>query len=195
MKNLLLKLLLLFSFLSISISANSIEKTEQEFNDTFINIINIVKNTSLSKDERNKKIVDTIEPIFDFELMAKLSLGKTWKTLSKTQQNEFVTAYVNRMKTSYSSKIDGFADEKVVIDNIKQPKTTRLIMFTSLVGNGEAIKIDYKYYKTKAQKPNKKTWLIYDVNIKGISIIKTDRAQFKAFLRRESVDNLIKKMQ
>ena len=53
------------------------------FNNTFENIIKIVKDKSLAKEQRNQKIVNAISPIFDFELMAKLSLGKVWKSLKK----------------------------------------------------------------------------------------------------------------
>jgi phospholipid transport system substrate-binding protein len=127
--------------------------------------------------------------------MAKLSLGKKWKTLTKEHKSKFIEAYVSRMKSSYSSKIDDFSDEKIKINKIKKPKPNRLIMFTSIIGNNDPINIDYKYYKTKKQKPNKKRWLIYDVNIKGISIIKTDRAQFRSILKRSDIDTLIKKMQ
>ncbi len=177
-----------------TISANEKTIVEQEFIVTFDNIINVVKDKSLDKDTRNKNIVSAIDPIFDFELMAKLSLGKQWKQLNDAQQKEFVVLYVNRMKNSYSKKIDGFADEKVTIDNIQQAKKSRIVLYTRLTGNGEPIKITYKYYKTKKQKSNKKQWLVYDVIISGISIIKSDRAQFSSILQRDTITALMDKM-
>jgi phospholipid transport system substrate-binding protein len=180
---------------NVNANTNEIDQVKQEFNKSFNTIIKIVKNKLLSKDARNKNIINTIDPIFDFELMAKLSLGKRWKTLTKKQKHDFVAAYVSRMKTSYSSKIDEFSDEKIKINKVKQTKKNRLVMYTSIIGSGDPINIDYKYYKTKKQKQNKKRWLIYDVNIKGISIIKTDRAQFRSILKRSDIDTLIKKMQ
>ncbi len=177
-----------------TISANEKTIVEQEFIVTFDNIINVVKDKSLDKDTRNKNIVNVIDPIFDFELMAKLSLGKQWKQLNDAQQKEFVVLYVNRMKNSYSKKIDGFADEKVTIDNIQQAKKSRIVLYTRLTGNGEPIKITYKYYKTKKQKSNKKQWLVYDVIISGISIIKSDRAQFSSILQRDTITALMDKM-
>jgi len=177
-----------------TISANETSTVEKEFIVTFDNIITIVKDKSLDKDTRNKNIVSAIDPIFDFELMAKLSLGKQWNQLNDSQQKEFVVLYVNRMKNSYSKKIDGFADEKVTIDNIQQVNKSRIIIDTQLVGSGEPIKITYKYYKTKEQKLNKKQWLVYDVIISGISIIKSDIAQFSSILQRDTITTLMDKM-
>lgn len=192
MTNIFIKIILILSFGLVSLNASNTVK--KEFNDTFDSIIEVVKDSTLTKEERNKRIIDTINPIFDFELMAKLSLGKTWKQLSKDTQEEFVSLYVKRMKNSYSAKIDGYADEKVIINDITQPKSTRMVFYTSLVGDNDSINIEYKYYKTKIKRDNKKVWLIYDVVIEGISILKTDRAQFSAVLKRGSIESLMQKL-
>jgi phospholipid transport system substrate-binding protein len=194
MNKIFIKILLLLSFGFTILNANNSNNIKKEFNNAFNDILLVVKDEMLTKEQRNKKIIDIIDPIFDFELMAKLSLGKTWKKLTSTQKNEFVNLYISRMKKSYSSKIDSFADEEVVINKIKQPKLNRLIMYTSLIGDGEPININYKYYKIKRPKANKKEWLVYDVIIKGISIIKTDRAQFSAIIKRGNILALIDKM-
>ena len=194
MKIKILKQLTIVFLMTTILNADTTTQIKKEFNNTFENIIKIVKDKSLAKEQRNQKIVNAISPIFDFELMAKLSLGKVWKSLKKDDKKAFVDAYVSRMKKSYSSKIDGFSDEKVVIKNIKQIKANRIMLYSTIIANNEAIKINYKYYKAKSQKTNKKSWLIYDVTIKGISIIKTDRTQFKAILKRESIKTLIEKM-
>jgi len=194
MKIKILKQLTIVFLMTTILNADTTTQIKKEFNNTFENIIKIVKDKSLAKEQRNQKIVNAISPIFDFELMAKLSLGKVWKSLKKDDKKAFVDAYVSRMKKSYSSKIDGFSDEKVVIKNIKQTKPNRIMLYSTIIANNEAIKINYKYYKAKSPKANKKSWLIYDVTIKGISIIKTDRTQFKAILKRESIKTLIEKM-
>ena len=38
---------------------------------------------------------------------------------------------------------------------------------------------------------NKDKWLIYDVEILGVSILKTDKAQFKEFLQTKSISELM----
>lgn len=155
-------------------------------------IILIVKDKNLSTSSRNSKIIDLLTPMFDFELMAKLSLGKkAWKKLSAEDKRTFTQLYVKRMERSYSSKLDRYSDEKVEIKEIKQPKKNRIYLITDLVNDNKKLEIVYKYYKPKKQKVNKNSWLIYDVEILGVSILKTDKAQFREFLQTKSIYDLM----
>jgi phospholipid transport system substrate-binding protein len=154
----------------------------------------VVKNKALTKDERNSNIVEVLTPMFDFELMAKLSLGRVWKKLNKADRKKFVKLYVERMKHSYSSKIDAYSDEKVVVTKIKQPKANRIELITNLISSDDKLEISYKYYKPKRAKKGKDEWLIYDVVILGVSILKTDKAQFREFLQTKSIYKLMDKL-
>jgi phospholipid transport system substrate-binding protein len=123
--------------------------------------------------------------------MAKLSLGSTWRELQKDDKERFVKLYVERMKQSYSSKIDAYEDEKVEIKEIIQPKPNRIALITDLVGVKEKLEIVYKFHKPKEKQSNKDSWLVYDVEILGVSILKTDIAQFKEFLQTKSIAELM----
>jgi phospholipid transport system substrate-binding protein len=154
-------------------------------------VVVVVKNKELSKDERNRDIIEIVAPMFDFELMAKLSLGKKWKKLSKEDKTKFIELYVDRMKKSYSSKIDSYSDEEIEVKNIKQPKKSRIVLITDLVSKTESLEIIYKYHKPKKPRAKKDSWLVYDVIILGVSILKTDKAQFKEFLQTKKISELM----
>ncbi|MCV6607080.1 MAG: ABC transporter substrate-binding protein, partial [Campylobacterales bacterium] len=128
------KILLTFTFLVTALFADSDEdRVTFLFIQKSDKVIDIVKNKKISKDKRNQQIVDTISPMFDFELMAKLSLGKkVWRSLNRSKKQEFIKLYVERMKKSYSSKIDSYTDEEIAIDGVKKTKNTRITLSTSL---------------------------------------------------------------
>jgi len=186
-------------FLAVFVSfvfAHTLQADEQsELKSRFLNkideIIVIVENKQLTKEQRNADIVKSISPMFDFELMAKLSLGNTWKELSADDAKRFVDLYVERMKQSYSAKIDAYEGEKVEIKKIEQPKSNRMAFFTDLVGKEEKLEIVYKFHKPSQSTEGKEDWLVYDVEILGVSILKTDRAQFKEFLQTKSINELM----
>lgn len=171
------------------------EQAEVEVKDHFLNkidkVVNVVQNTKLNKSKRNDKIISILDSIFDFELMAKLSLGKSWRSLNKSDQNKFVTLYVKRMKESYSSKLDSYNGEKIEVKKVKQLKKNRMVLVTDLAGDNQKFEIVYKFYKPKAKIANKDNWLIYDAEISGVSILKTDKAQFKEFLKTKSISELM----
>jgi phospholipid transport system substrate-binding protein len=157
-------------------------------------VVNIVNNKTLDKETRNSNIVKLLDPIFDFELMAKLSLGKKWFTLSEKDQIKFVDLYVERMKKSYSSKLDAYSGQKIEVTDIDQPKSSRIVLISNLVTEDSKFEVAYKFYKPNKKLANKENWLIYDVEIQGVSILKSDRAQFSEYLQQHSITNLMQEL-
>lgn len=192
MKKLLVLIGIIFFFTTASASEQ--QKVEDIFLQKIDEVTSIVSDKGLSKEDRNKKIVEVLDPIFDFEIMAKLSLGKKWSILSSEDQRKFITLYVERMKQSYSSKLDEYSGEKFEIIDAKQSKANRIQLNTNLVSSEKTFEVKYKFYKPKTLKENKNDWLIYDVEILGVSILKTDRAQFKEYLQTHSVNELMEEL-
>ncbi len=191
LKKIFVSIFFISSIFTQSLVADEQENLKKHFLHLIDKITLIVQDKTLTKEIRNANIVDLLTPTFDFELMAKLSLGKKWKKLSKQDKKRFITLYVKRMEQSYSSKLDSYSDEKVVIKELLQPKKNRIILITDLVSKDENLEIKYKFYKPKKPKKHKDTWLIYDVEILGISILKADKAQFKEFLRTKTIHELM----
>ncbi len=155
-------------------------------------VIEIVENKKFTKDQRNFKITEAVKPMFDFELMAKLSLGKrAWKKLNKDEREKFTDLYVKRMERSYSSKLDAYNGQKVEVKRIDQLKKNRITLITDLVDGDNKFEVIYKFYKPKKLKAGKDSWLIYDVEISGVSILKADQAQFREFLRTKTIYDLM----
>lgn len=174
-----------------TIQANEQTDLKKHFLNKIDEVITIVENKTLTKDVRNSDIISVLTPMFDFELMAKLSLGKTWKTLPNQDKKKFVDLYVKRMENSYSSKVDSYNNEKVEVKKILQPKNNRIALVTDLIGKNDSLEIVYKFYKPKEQIIDKDIWLVYDVEIKGVSILKADIAQFKEFLQTKNINDLM----
>ena len=184
----------LFMLMTQSLLAQK-EEISERFLEKANAVVKVVQNKSLPSDARNDQIIKVIEPLFDFRLMAKLSLGKKrWRALSEEKKQEFTTLYVKRMKDSYSKKIDAYTDEKIVVRRSVKSKKNRVTLVTDLVGTNDNTEVVYKYYHPKKRIANKDEWLIYDAVISGVSIIKTDKSQFKEVLREQSIDVLMDKM-
>ena len=153
-------------------------------------VINILKDKSLSKNEKKEGILKTIDGLFDFNLMARLSLGKKhWKSLSKAKRNEFSELFVERLKLSYLEKLDLYTDEEVVVDEARMTKKKRVEVLTYLVTKDDKKEMIYKLYKTKT-----KSWMVYDVDVLGVSIVQTYRSQFSGVLKKETMEQLMERM-
>ena len=152
-------------------------------------VLTVLKNKELSRDEKRKRVIKIIEPVVDFQLMAKLSLGrKHWSRLKPDQRKTFTTLFVDTLKATYFEKIDLFADEIV---EFKEPvaQKTKFLVRTSIVSKGDRVEVVYKLYNKKSG-----SWQVYDFEIEGVSVVKSYGSQYQEFLRDGSVGELLARM-
>jgi len=193
MKIIFKKVLILLSLFLFTqnLQASAENDLKEDFLKSFDSVIKVVKNKNLNKDDRNVKIVKLLTPMFDFTLMARLSLGKrVWLKMTEQEQKRFIPLYVERMKNSYSSKLDSYTNEKIEVKDIKRKKN-RMVLKTILITEGKDISVVYKFYKPKEKQKDKNTWLIYDVEVDGASFLKADKTQFKELLQTKTISEFM----
>ena len=183
----LIKILLIVSILASSAFAIKKDEIKSEMNNKIDQIISIIKNKDLNKEKKNEKIIEIIDPVFNYKLMARISLGKTWNTLSSKKQDEFATLFEQKLKTSYIEKLNLYTDQKVKIIDLLPYLKSRLQLTTEVIGSKEVYEIKYNFYEDK--KSNE--WLIYDIDLVGVSIIQTYRQQFSGLLKEKTFDEML----
>jgi len=171
----------------LALEESAIQSTMKTKIDT---ITNLLKDKGMDKIQRDKQVIMIIDPLFDFTLMGKLSLGKqAYKSISPIQREAFNTLFNQKIKASYIKKIDLYSDEKVIVKESKKVKS-RIHLVSYIVSDGEENEVLYKFYRSKSR-----GWVIYDVDILGVSIIQTYRQQFAEILQENDFDTLLNKLQ
>jgi phospholipid transport system substrate-binding protein len=152
-------------------------------------VILVLQNKEIDPKEKNKKIIEIVSPVFDFNLMAKLALGrKHWSGLPAEKKEKYTDLFVVRLKQTYLEKINLYTDETITFyDSIKAKRKVHIP--TDLISKGNRISMLYKFYQSK------KGWKIYDIEVEGVSIISTFRSQFKETLSSGTIDDLIHKLE
>jgi len=152
-------------------------------------IITVLGSNELAEKFKGKIIDKIMSPIFDFELMSKLVLGKRhWKKLTASQHKRFTKLFTKRLKSSYLEKISLYKDEKALLKPaVKKKKNVHITM--DLLSDDTKITAIYKMRRVD------KRWKIYDVEIQGVSIVLTYRSQFDSILRRGSVKDLFSQLE
>lgn len=152
-------------------------------------VISVLRNKKLEQQAKEKQIGKIVEPLFDFPLMAKLSLGrKHWPKLNNTQREKFTKLFSERLKRSYWKKIALYKDEKVLFKPTEQKKKIYLIP-TELIYKDKKVAILYKLRKLE------KNWKIFDVEIQGVSVLLTYRSQFDEILSHGTVKDLLSRLE
>jgi phospholipid transport system substrate-binding protein len=154
------------------------------------NVVNVLQQKDLSIDEKASKIFPLLDSTFDYKLMSKLSLGqKVWLDISDKQRESFSKKFIAYMKNSYIDKLKLYTNEKASIKELKVMNPKRIWLITELSNDKNKYEIIYKFYPK-----GEDNWLIYDVNIIGVSLMRTYRAQFNDILKENSFDELLRKI-
>jgi len=149
----------------------------------------VLQKKDLDQQIKNKEIIEIVTPMFDFELMAKLSLGKKyWPELSKEKKEKFIQLFINRLRTSYLNKLTLYTDEKVIFDPSEQV-SNKVNIPTHLDSKDRKTSMLYRLYKSE------RDWRVYDLEIQGVSIIRSYRAQFDEILQSGTIDDLLLKLE
>jgi phospholipid transport system substrate-binding protein len=175
--------------LSPAVAADDPSAAEQYLKNNLDAVFTVLQKKDLTQQDKNSEVVEIVTPMFDFQLMAKLSLGKKyWPDLSQDQKERFTELFIERLRRSYLNKLTAYTDEKVVYESPLVVKK-KVHVPTQLISKGNKISMLYKLYSSS------NSWKIYDIEIQGVSIIRSYRSQFKEILQKGTFDDLLQKME
>ena len=185
----ILYILLCMLFLSQPLIADDESDAEALVKSKLDAVFAVLQKGDLDQQAKKQEINAIVTPMFDFELMAKLTLGKKhWLGLPREKREKFTELYIEMLKTSYLDKLALYTDEKVIYEPPARAKK-KVHVPTQLVSKDRKTSILYKLYKPGDD------WKVYDLEIQGVSIIRSYRSQFNESLKNGTIDDLLLKME
>jgi phospholipid transport system substrate-binding protein len=156
-------------------------------------VLEILKKKDLqAKDrraERRTLLREEISKAFDFDEMAKRSLGPAWRQRTPEEQKEYVALFRQVLENSYLGKVEAYQGEKIryVKESVEEGRiaTVETLIVT---GKGQEIPLNYRMMKEKSN------WRVYDVVIEEISLVNNYRSQFGAILQKSSFHDLLARL-
>ena len=132
--------------------------------------------------------MNIIGPILDFQLIAKLSLGKAnWGKLSEKQQKDFVDLLVERLQNSFIEKSVMFYCMQISY----KPAIAhgnKIYVPINVETKDDPLEMLYKFYSSD------EGWKSYDVEVNGVSLIKSYQAQFSEIFKNGTAEDLLKEL-
>jgi phospholipid transport system substrate-binding protein len=140
------------------------------------------------KAERRRLIKQTVDQRFDYQEMARRSLGATWGSLNSSQRQDFVRLFAELLEASYSDKIEKYAGD-IRIDYVDESVDDEYAeVRTQVVRANDRIPFNYRLYKESGG------WMIYDIAIEGVSLVSNYRSQFGKIIHESSYTELVRRL-
>ena len=130
-------------------------------------------------------------PHFDTEYAARLVLAQNWRTATDDQKKRFVDAFYHSLLTNYGSALAEFTSDKLkVFPSTVSPGDDHATVRTEVKrDSGDRIAVNY------ALRKEADGWKAYDVNIDGISYVKSYREDFGAQIQQKGIEAVITRLQ
>ena len=158
----------------------------EQVKDTVNRVLSIVREHPPSETE---KLEAVISGRFDFEAMAKRSLGAHWRDLTPQQQKEFVTVFTKLLRQTYLDQIKAYNNQKVSITGERRDGSYATVESRIVPQSGDSIDVNYRLHLIGDQ------WKVYDVVIENVSLVNNYRAQFNRVLVNGSYEELMRRME
>ncbi|MEG2172999.1 MAG: ABC transporter substrate-binding protein [Desulfovibrionaceae bacterium] len=138
----------------------------------------------------NKTIEAEVRTIFDFQEFSMRTVGPAWRSFTPDQQQRFSTAFADLLIYTYLGKVDKYNGEKIVYTGDKSDSAAQRVEIQTLLTLKDSKPIPVAYRML----PKNGSWFVYDVLVEGISLVKNYRTQFQDILSKNSVDQLIQRV-
>ncbi|WP_084191520.1 MlaC/ttg2D family ABC transporter substrate-binding protein [Algiphilus aromaticivorans] len=137
-------------------------------------------------------IDEEIVPYFDMPYIARLVLARHARSADKEQRRRFTEAFKNTLMRTYADAMLEYneAVEAEFLPLRMEEGAEQVTVDTRLVvEDGENVPVGFVMHKVDSE------WLIYDINVEGISLVTNFRAQFNQRIRENGLDALIERLE
>ncbi|MGH8460844.1 MAG: MlaC/ttg2D family ABC transporter substrate-binding protein [Stenotrophobium sp.] len=139
-----------------------------------------------------KAVDDAVTPVFDLPYIAQLVLARHWRTATPDQRSKFQAAFKDMLIRSYANALlEYYSSVKVdwLPVHMDAGATDTTVNSRLLRDGKQPIAIGFSTHLVSG------TWRVYDISIENISLVTNFRAQFNSDLKRNSLDDVIQRME
>jgi phospholipid transport system substrate-binding protein len=162
-----------------------------EVKTTVDEVVRIISDKEMKKNDQKRRqaLKKAISTIFDYNEMAKRSLGKHWNQRSATERKQFAELFASLLENSYAGKIESYNNERIVylketIDGVYAEVKSKVV-----TSKRDEFTLDYRMINQNGR------WMVYDVIIEGVSLVSNYRTQFNKIITSDGYPALVKKLQ
>lgn len=180
--------LLLSIVLSASAFAEGIATPTERVRSAIGDIMKILKNDNLDRDQKWSEVGRVVDAGFDFRSMSQSILATNWRTATAEEKRQFVEYFAQYLEATYRDKIESYTNQRVEYMN-ESVRGDRAVVDTIIMTDATQIPVTYKL------KLNDEGWFAYDVVIEGVSLVNNYRSTFSAIIKSEGMEGLLTDLQ
>ncbi|MFW5923303.1 MAG: MlaC/ttg2D family ABC transporter substrate-binding protein, partial [Planctomycetota bacterium] len=139
-----------------------------------------------------------IEPVLDWRRMGQSALGRHWRDRTDEERTEFAELFRKLLERTYWKRIRDNAEAEINYkdEDVDEEEGRAKVRLVAVASGEEEVPISYRLYRLSEEEMKEKkdapVWLVYDVRVEGVSLIKNYRDQFNDVMVGGSFERLMK---
>jgi phospholipid transport system substrate-binding protein len=138
--------------------------------------------------ERRERIRATVDERFDWEAISRRSLSSKWNELSEEERRQFTDLFGKLVEQTYMDRLENYSGEKVIYLDEEIGGNKAKVRVKIISDKNQEIPVEYRMEKKKGN------WMVYDILIEGVSLVKNYRVQFNDILTKSSYSELLSRL-
>lgn len=144
----------------------------------------------LNYDQRYQLLEPIVTKSHDLPFIAKVTVGKYWKTFDDEQKTSFVDTLSRLSIAMYADRFDGYGGETFSFVAQKELPRGKMLVETILTkSDGEKVQFNYLL------RQNKNDWQIINIIVDGVSDLAVRRAEYTSILKSDGFAPLTAKIE
>jgi phospholipid transport system substrate-binding protein len=191
-------MLIVFMLLPAQVSAGKPAETLDIYLKQVFQIFQDYEAASITEQQGNeikRRLSDLAGEVFNYTIMARMSLARHWRDFSQTQQKEFVRLFRQLLEENYFTKvltyleeIKSYSPENLAITDEIIFSERKAEVQTVISYEGKKVPVNYRFAKVND------SWTIYDISVEGVSLVQNYRGQFGESLAKSSPAELLEQL-
>jgi phospholipid transport system substrate-binding protein len=138
--------------------------------------------------ERRRRIREVVDKRFDWEAISRSALSIQWRNLGTEERKEFTRLFRRLVERTYMDRLEDYSGEEVLYLDEETSGTRASVRVKIVTRKNQEIPVEYRLRRGDGG------WLVYDILIEGVSLVKNYRVQFNDILAKSSYAELLERL-
>lgn len=152
-------------------------------------VLGILRNDGLEREQKVTHLATLLEGPIDLDLVARLILGRHWRTASPQQREEYLALFQEFALDSLASKLHVYQGQEFEVTGARVVSDRDAVVSTRILSpNRPPLDVDWRLRQVDDH------LVAIDVIVEGVSLIVTQRSEFGSVVERRGVEGLLSEL-
>lgn len=186
-------LLLSLALLPLLVLPGSAQPTTDQAREMVRNVgdevLTVLRDGSLPQAQKFERLVGVLDGPIDLDLVARLILGRHWRTATEQQQQEYLTLFRAFALDTLASRLHMYQGQEFTVTGARVVSDKDALVTSRILSNGRPpLDVDWRLRDVEGQ------LVAIDVIVAGVSLIVTQRSEFGSVVERQGVEGLLNQL-